>query len=86
MQKKELFFDFTSGGDFPSLDELRKYALVVHCGACMLNEREVHSRLEKAEKAGVSITNYGIAIAQMHGILRRSLSPFPQLLQKLRER
>ena len=52
----------------------------------MLNEREVHSRLEKAEKAGVSITNYGIAIAQMHGILRRSLSPFPQLLQKLRER
>ena len=84
--KKELFFDFTSGGDFPSLDELRKYALVVHCGACMLNEREVHSRLEKAEKAGVSITNYGIAIAQMHGILRRSLSPFPQLLQKLRER
>ncbi len=51
MQKKELFFDFTSGGDFPSLDELRKYALVVHCGACMLNEREVHSRLEKAEKS-----------------------------------
>ena len=84
--KKELFFDFTSGGDFPNLDELRKYALIVHCGACMLNEREVHSRLEKAEKAGVSITNYGIAIAQMHGILRRSLSPFPQLLQKLRER
>lgn len=81
-----MFFDFTSGGDFPNLDELRKYALVVHCGACMLNEREVHSRLEKAEKAGVSITNYGIAIAQMHGILRRSLSPFPQLLQKLRER
>ena len=84
--KKELFFDFTYGGDYPSLDALRKYALVVHCGACMLNEREVHSRLEKAEKAGVSITNYGIAIAQMHGILRRSLSPFPQLLQKLRER
>lgn len=81
--KKDIAFDYTSGGDFPSTKDLKKYALIVHCGACMLNEREVHSRIESAAAAGVDITNYGIAIAQMHGILRRSLSPFPKLLQML---
>lgn len=81
--KKDIAFDYTSGGDFPSTTDLKKYALIVHCGACMLNKREVHSRIESAAAAGVDITNYGIAIAQMHGILRRSLSPFPKLLQML---
>ena len=75
--KKELRFEFTSGGEFP--DDLSPYALAVHCGGCMLNEREMKSRIARAREAGVPITNYGIAIAQVHGILRRALSPFPQL-------
>ena len=75
--KKALRFEFTSGGEFP--DDPSPYALVVHCGGCMLNEREMKSRIARAREAGVPITNYGIAIAQAHGILRRALSPFPQL-------
>lgn len=75
--KKDLRFEFTSGGEFP--DDPSPYALVVHCGGCMLNEREMKSRIARAREAGVPITNYGIAIAQAHGILRRALSPFPQL-------
>ena len=75
--KKELRFEFTSGGEFP--DDPSPYALVMHCGGCMLNEREMKSRIARAREAGVPITNYGIAIAQAHGILRRALSPFPQL-------
>lgn len=71
---KDLNFEFTSGGEFP--DNLEKYALVIHCGGCMLNEKEMKSRLERAEKSGVPITNYGIAIAHMHGILKRSIKPF----------
>ncbi len=77
---RKLSFDFTSGGTFPQ--DLSEYALVVHCGACMLNEREMHSRIEKARNAGVPITNYGIAIAMIHGILKRSLSPFPELIKR----
>ena len=69
-------FAFTSGGDFPDENDLRKYALIVHCGGCMLNEQEMRTRLERASRAGVSIVNYGIAIANMHGILKRSLEPF----------
>ncbi|MBO5106113.1 MAG: [FeFe] hydrogenase H-cluster maturation GTPase HydF [Clostridia bacterium] len=71
---KSLNFEFTSGGEFP--EDLSKYALVIHCGGCMLNEREMQSRLERAEKSGVPITNYGTAIAHIHGILKRSLEPF----------
>lgn len=74
---KNLNFEFTSGGDFP--DDLSKYALIVHCGACMLNEREMKSRIERAVDAKIPITNYGTAIAQVHGILKRSLSPFPDI-------
>lgn len=74
-------FAFTSGGDFPS--DLEDVTLVVHCGGCTLNEREMKSRMERARDAGVPITNYGIAIAEMHGILKRSLSPFPSLYEKL---
>ena len=74
---KNLNFEFTSGGEFP--DDLSKYALIVHCGACMLNEREMKSRIERAVDAKIQITNYGTAIAQVHGILKRSLSPFPDI-------
>lgn len=79
---KELSFEFTSGGEFP--DDLSKYKLIVHCGGCMLNEREMKSRLKRAETNKVAMTNYGIAIAQMHGILKRSLSPFSQASELLK--
>ena len=69
-------FAFTSGGEFPGAEDLKQYDLVVHCGGCMLNEQAMRSRLEGAKLAGVPMVNYGIAIAEMHGILRRSLEPF----------
>lgn len=69
-------FSFTSGGEFPDSETLKEYSLVVHCGGCMLNEQEMNSRLERSRMAGVPIVNYGVAIAEMHGILRRSLEPF----------
>jgi [FeFe] hydrogenase H-cluster maturation GTPase HydF len=71
---KDIGFKFTSGNEYPS--ELDKYKLNIHCGGCMLNEREMKSRIERAADAGLPITNYGIAIAKMNGILDRSLSPF----------
>lgn len=71
---KDIEFEFTSGGEFPQ--ELSSYALVVHCGGCMLNEREMQYRLRQAADAGVPITNYGTAIAHMNGILGRSLAVF----------
>lgn len=74
---RELKFEFTSGGEFP--DELSRFALVVHCGGCMLNNREMASRLRRAADAGVPLTNYGVAIAKMQGILERTLSVFPHL-------
>ena len=80
---RKLKYDFTSGGEFPSEEALSKYSLIVHCGGCMLNEREVRARFRRAGQCGVPITNYGIAIAQIHGILRRSLSPFPELARVL---
>jgi len=79
--KKELNFAFTSGREFP--EDLSPYSLVIHCGGCMLNDREMQSRLRYAQRCGVPMTNYGIAIAQIHGILRRSLSPFPEALAEL---
>ena len=69
-------FAFTSGGEFPEPEDLKKYSLIVHCGGCMLNEQSMRSRLESAKLSGVPIVNYGIAIAHMHGILRRSIKPF----------
>lgn len=74
-------FSFTSGGEFPA--DLSPYRLVVHCGACMLNEREMAARQARCREAGVPITNYGIAIACMHGILSRSLQLFPDVLALL---
>ncbi len=74
---------FTSGGDFP--DDLRGIDLVIHCGACMLNDREVASRVGAAQAAGVPIVNYGMAIAAMNGILPRTLQPFPEIAALLTE-
>ncbi len=71
---KELQFEFTSGTEFPR--DLSKYALVVHCGGCTLNEREMKHRLKCAKEQNVPMTNYGVAIADMHGILDRSLEVF----------
>lgn len=67
-------YHFTSGGDFPQ--DLSPYRVIVHCGGCMLNQAEMHSRLRQARQAGVPMVNYGVAIAGMHGILRRSLALF----------
>jgi len=67
-------FEFTSGGEFP--EELKKYALIVHCGGCMLSETEMKSRLKRAEDQGVPIINYGMAIAEMNGILERATKCF----------
>ena len=73
-------FNFTSGGEFPDLNELKNYDLIIHCGGCMLNEREMQNRINKAREANVEIVNYGVAIACMNGILRRSLELFPDAL------
>ncbi len=77
----DLDLRYTSGGEFPT--DLTGIDLVLHCGACMLNEAEVTSRRDRAREQGVPFTNYGIAIAQMHGILRRSLELFPDVLAEL---
>lgn len=66
-------FEFSSGTDFPA--GLEKFALVVHCGGCMINETEMKNRLERAKEAGVPVVNYGIALAKMNGILERSIEP-----------
>ena len=71
---RKLFFEFTSGGQFPQ--NLSKYALVVHCGGCMLGEREMVYRQELAKEQGVPFTNYGTLIAHINGILDRSLEIF----------
>lgn len=74
---KELNFEFSSGTEFPL--ELSKYKLIIHCGGCTLNEREMKYRLKCAADANVPITNYGTAIAYMQGILERSIEIFPFL-------
>lgn len=73
----EPVFETCSCRDFP--EDLSPYRLIVHCGACMLGEREVQYRRACAEDAGIPFTNYGTAIAYCNGILRRTLAPFPQL-------
>ena len=81
--KKELTFEFTSGTEFP--DDLTPYQLIVHCGGCMLNEREMKYRLSCAEDQQVPMTNYGILIAYVHGILKRSVEVFPEIYRLLQE-
>lgn len=70
---KELHFEFTSGTEFP--DDLSSYRLVIHCGGCTLNEREMKYRLKCAQDQSIPMTNYGTAIAHMNGILQRSIAP-----------
>ncbi|MBQ6521494.1 MAG: [Atopobiaceae bacterium] len=67
-------FEFTSGGDFPL--DLTPYDLVIHCGGCTLGARAMRGRVSRAAEQGVAITNYGVAIAHMHGILPRVIAPF----------
>jgi [FeFe] hydrogenase H-cluster maturation GTPase HydF len=79
----KLEFAWTSGGDFP--EDLSPYDLIVHCGACMLNDREVRYRQKTAEDQDVPITNFGLAIAHMQGILKRSVEVFPHIRELLYE-
>ncbi len=75
--KKKLIFETSSGAHFP--EDLTKYKMIVHCGACMLNEKEMKSRIKMASEAKVPIVNYGVLIAYLKGILDRSLEPFEDM-------
>ncbi|MDO5133541.1 MAG: [FeFe] hydrogenase H-cluster maturation GTPase HydF [Eubacteriales bacterium] len=74
---KQLVIETSSGNSFP--EDLTPYAMVIHCGGCMLNEREMQSRIRRAVAQGVPVTNYGTAIAYMNGILKRSTAMFPDI-------
>ena len=76
---KELIIETSSGRDFP--ENLKDYALIIHCGGCMLNEREIRYRMKCAVDSKVPFTNYGITIAYMQGILKRSLEIFQKLFK-----
>ncbi len=76
---EELQIDVCSGRDYP--ENLSQYKLIIHCGACMLTRREMLVRIQKAKQAGVAITNYGVAISFLQGVLQRVLSPFPIALE-----
>lgn len=80
---KELEIHVTSGTEFP--EDLSPYKLVIHCGGCMLNAREMKYRLQCAADRGIAMTNYGIAIAQMKGILARSVALFDDVAALLEE-
>jgi len=79
----KIHFSHSQGHDFP--DDLGKYKMIIHCGACMFNRREVLSRIMHARKAGIPITNYGLTIAYSLGIFERALSPFPDVLEMYRQ-
>lgn len=81
---KQLQIETSSGQTFPS--DLRKYRLIIHCGGCMLNQREMMYRMKCAKEQGVPMTNYGTLIAHLHGILKRSLALFPHLAMKIPEK
>ena len=74
-------FRFVSGTEFP--DDLSSYRLVIHCGGCTLTEREMQHRLEICTRAGVPVTNYGILLAHLNGILKRSVELFPTVASLL---
>lgn len=75
---RDIKIDVSSGMDYP--ENLKDYKLIVHCGGCMINRRHMLSRIEKAREAGVPITNYGLAISLVQGVIERVLSPFPAAL------
>ena len=81
---KELNFEFTSGLEFP--ENLSGYRLIIHCGGCMLNEREMKYRIKCAADQKAPMTNYGIAIAYIQGILRRCVEMFPDVRAELSEK
>ena len=71
----DIEFETMAGRSFP--EDLSPYALVVQCGACTVNRKQVLLRIRQAERQGVPITNYGVAISRVQGVLNRSLEPFP---------
>jgi len=79
----KLHFETVQGHDYP--DDLRTFKLVIHCGACVLNRREMLTRLLRCREAGVPVSNYGLVIAYSLGILERALEPFPAALDIVRE-
>jgi len=79
--KRELHYDVVAGGDFP--EDLKRFKLIISCGGCMVNRREIMHRIEKAKAQGVAITNYGILMAYLSGILGRVVAPFKNGLVKL---
>lgn len=81
-KKNNINFEFTSGMGFP--EDLSPYKMIVHCGGCMLNEREMLNRMRYAEKQNIPITNYGILIAYINGILKRSVEILPDIREILR--
>lgn len=80
---KYINVEFTSGTEFP--DDLSKFGLIVHCGGCMLNEREMKYRIKCAVDAQIPITNYGILMAYLQGILKRSIEAFPYIAMSLED-
>ncbi|MEA5040274.1 MAG: [FeFe] hydrogenase H-cluster maturation GTPase HydF, partial [Clostridiaceae bacterium] len=83
MTGADIDFEWASGASFPR--ELSPYAVVIHCGGCMLNRREMQYRVEVSRERGVPITNYGMLIAHVMGILPRALKPFPAAFLALEE-
>ncbi len=77
---KEIIFEFSQGSDFP--DDLEKYKLVVHCGGCMLTRMEMMRRIKECERRGVPVTNYGVTISKVHGVLERAIKPFKYLTRR----
>ena len=73
----DIIFEFTSGRDYP--DNLHEYKLVIHCGACTLNRKEMLNRIDSSIEKGTPIINYGLCIAYLHGIFERALKPFPEV-------
>lgn len=80
---KELVIDHIAGHDFPK--NLEEYKLVIQCGGCMHNRREILSRINRCESVNVPITNYGVCISELKGVLERALAPFPKALEKYRK-
>ncbi len=77
----DIAIDVCAGKDFPQ--DLKQYKLVIHCGACMFNRREMLSRIEYCRSQGVAITNYGVAVSVLQGVEKRTLAPFPSALQAM---
>ena len=78
---KNIKFEFTSGLTFP--EDLSKYAMVIHCGACTLKDKEVMHRYKLVKSQHIPISNYGITIAYLNGILKKSVEIFPDIYEKL---